>query len=366
MTIDRILQALISMGLIYFLLSNLVSILFEWYSQKTKRRGKMLYTAIINLLSDHVNKSYGALLYAHPQIEKLKKNNSSPPQYISSGMFADALIDVIGKQSIEVSYTHIKDATGNIVRVEVTEERESDPLVRFELGVKEMNYSPHKELFRSFHERSEGSYSHLKQNIAVWYDDHMERVSGWYKVEIKKTLFFFGLLVSLVLNVDSFRLVNVLIKDGDLRNSLVKAGERTVDAEKIITKDSIAFKHDTTVFSVQDIQKILHQEKLTNDSINKAYISRVDSCLSIIASYSLPIGWSKVFAPGIYFSGGQYSTLQTVKGILFWLAGILVSSIALSFGAPFWFDVIASVVNIRRAGVKPKKTSLTKADNKQT
>ena len=36
------------------------------------------------------------------------------------------------------------------------------------------------------------------------------------------------------------------------------------------------------------------------------------------------------------------------------LAGLLVTAGALSLGAPFWFDLLNKLVNLRAAGKKPK------------
>jgi len=35
------------------------------------------------------------------------------------------------------------------------------------------------------------------------------------------------------------------------------------------------------------------------------------------------------------------------------IGGLLVTAFALSFGAPFWFDLLNRLVNLRAAGKKP-------------
>src|SRR6187431_1484502 len=109
MQISKILEVLIATALVYFLFSTLVSLIFEWYTHKTQKRGIFLYETIVKLLNDPVNKSYGATLYTHHSINQLKKNKDSYPQYISSSMFADALIDIIGSQSETVKFTNVFD-----------------------------------------------------------------------------------------------------------------------------------------------------------------------------------------------------------------------------------------------------------------
>jgi hypothetical protein len=38
---------------------------------------------------------------------------------------------------------------------------------------------------------------------------------------------------------------------------------------------------------------------------------------------------------------------------IWYFVGIAITGIALSTGAPFWFDILLKLVNIRRAGGKP-------------
>jgi hypothetical protein len=59
----------------------------------------------------------------------------------------------------------------------------------------------------------------------------------------------------------------------------------------------------------------------------------------------LPVGWTEENMPAEPTLGDL-----GLKGL-----GILLSAMAASFGAPFWFDVLDKVMNIRGAGKKPAK-----------
>jgi hypothetical protein len=43
--------------------------------------------------------------------------------------------------------------------------------------------------------------------------------------------------------------------------------------------------------------------------------------------------------------------------VTLYIFGICISAVSLSFGAPFWFDLLMKFVNIRRAGKKPESTT---------
>ena len=60
----------------------------------------MLKKSIDNLLSDHLNLNYSYLLLKHPLVNSMKNLEKKRPfQYLEAGIFADALIDIIGDQA---------------------------------------------------------------------------------------------------------------------------------------------------------------------------------------------------------------------------------------------------------------------------
>lgn len=321
MQLSKILEILIATALVYFLFSTLVSLLFEWYSYKTQKRGRFLYETIVKLLDDPVNKSYGASLYSQYSINRLKKSKDSYPQYISSSMFADALIDIIGSQSETVKFTNVFESkkSMNLSKVIMEEKRFEDPFERFRHGVDQMKYSALKSQLRSFHEKTT-NYTELKKMIMDWFDDYMARVSGWYKLKTKKALFYISLLVALTFNIDSITFIEKINSDDTLRKNLVTQAENKVMQEKL---------RDSEV-NPGTVQKI-----------DEDYLKEAKSTITEIENDSLPIG----------YQDDMWG--QSISYYLMWLCGILISSFALSFGAPFWFDVMVKAINIRRAGIKP-------------
>jgi hypothetical protein len=63
----------------------------------------------------------------------------------------------------------------------------------------------------------------------------------------------------------------------------------------------------------------------------------------------LPVGWS------IYLEKLKTgSFLQDPIGLVAKAFGLFISILAVSMGAPFWFDMLSKFVNIRSAGKPPK------------
>ena len=95
-SISGYLDSILSLVLVYFLLSRLVSILTERYAKLFKLRANFLQNAVYKLCQDGVV-TYGHLVYTHPLVKVLNKNEKEGPSYLTAETFADAFIDVIGK-----------------------------------------------------------------------------------------------------------------------------------------------------------------------------------------------------------------------------------------------------------------------------
>jgi hypothetical protein len=67
----------------------------------------------------------------------------------------------------------------------------------------------------------------------------------------------------------------------------------------------------------------------------------------------LPIGWH--FDSTAPASSAPKTAWARIWGGLTTVAGWLLTGLALSLGAPFWFDLLSKFINIRGAGEKPAR-----------
>jgi len=51
---------------------------------------------------------------------------------------------------------------------------------------------------------------------------------------------------------------------------------------------------------------------------------------------------------------------ETIQSPRKWI-GFLITALAMTLGAPFWFDLLNKLVNIRSGGNKPKENDVTKS-----
>lgn len=374
-----ILGTIIALVFIYALLSIITSLLIEWWSYVYKSRGKLLRKAIIQMLQDPLNKNYGELLLDNFLIHNLgNAENHRPPQYISANLFSEALIDVIAQQSRHNLKLILPKSNAENAEIKVQPDQDTSPegkkvFNRFRIGLEEMNPSPLRDTLFSFYDKADSNYDKLKGLLEKWYNDYMERVSGWYKTQLLTKNLIFGFIVAIVLNVDSLHLFKVLNLDPGLRGQIVTMATKVADDYAALADSSKGDPFELSKLVMQNTADSLKLDSAfsslpASDSLAKIYLYKADSILSLALALNIPIGWNKKVAPISWDWASLFkkNVQPYQRGILAYQArrnrcpsiayflGIFISGIALSFGAPFWFEVLVKLVNIRKSGGKPK------------
>jgi hypothetical protein len=355
------LDTAISVVLVLLLFSVLTYAVQEWWAAVRQLRGKMLEFAIYEALNDKLNKSFGVLLYEHPQIDLLKMTQDSLPSYMPSSNFAVALIDLIGRERTVISY--VADPVTKLLS-EVVTPADDDPYKAFIAGVNSLNHSDLKILLNSFHLNAPDIAS-LQKNIENWFNQYMDRVSGWYRKKSSYSVAFISLAIVLLFNFDMIFLVRNIYGNGQLRDVLVTQAQQVASHPErirgIITPNldkqlaTIDSGYRAKIKGADSATKVqLRQQQLqAHDAAAKAALDKSEkdivSTTTALDSLNLPIGWR--------FKGWRPVQPVTLlsKGRAWWtvLLGWLLAAILVSFGAPFWFNLLMKLVPLRKSGVKP-------------
>jgi hypothetical protein len=284
---------------------------------------------------------------------------------------------------------------------------------RFRNGLDQLRPSPLTDTLHSFLMKCDNDQEKLKKMLATWFDDYMDRASGWFKLQQRTKLYVFGFIVAIALNADSLHLIKMISLDDALRTNLVEAAgdvanqyntlsdsakQKTSELEGVVSKafpqntlrdndnkltlkpliNSLIPRHDSTSRIVlAKLDSLAHA-----DSLTVAYQQRADRILNVATSLNIPIGWNESSAPlswknkqnnlthhpeqiNISKQNQLIDYLDKRNQYSFWnvvmyIIGIAISGFSLSFGAPFWFDTLLKLVNIRRAGKKPEAVNVTK------
>jgi len=149
----------------------------------------------------------------------------------------------------------------------------------------------------------------LRAEVERWFDQSMSRVSGWYKRKTQIVICLLSLLVAVGLNVNTVSVADRLINDDSLRSAVVQEAVKS------------PLKSGETLNDVAD--QITQVQKL-----------------------GIPFGWNK--APGDPADADLSHHLGRTIG------GWLLTFLALSLGAPFWFDALSKLAGLRNTGPPPK------------
>ena len=318
-SLSTYLNFLIALVFILAIGSNILSITYEIFAYYVKQRAGFLKKAIQDVLNDPLIKDINLteLFYNHPQIDITKKSYRHLPQYISSQNFAQTLTDVICRR-YEIKLTkivHTDVGEGKIVKQAMP----VDQLEKFKLAVDDLPYSDLKILLNGFIRNSEQKIDIVLSTIETWFTEYMNRVTGWYKVLVQKRMFILALVLAAIFNFDMFHITHTLLSDKELSAQIANQAEKG---------------HEIKIDTLKSI-----------DQLKQALTTR-DALVSSLYEVHAPVGWQDISL--------EQRNAKNISGFWFWkISGWLICAVALSFGAPFWFDLLSKLVNLRKAGIKP-------------
>ena len=87
-----------------------------------------------------------------------------------------------------------------------------------------------------------GTADEFQHQAEQWFDDSMERVSGWYRRKVQWMLFVIATVVVVVLNADSLTTARVLWRDDAARSAIVvkaEAAAKEDDPENIKVNEAV-------------------------------------------------------------------------------------------------------------------------------
>jgi hypothetical protein len=297
---SNVLDVAIGLCLVYLLLSTLCLALNELVAMVARSRAAYLEAGIRNLLRDD---GLAKQIYGHPLIQGLYRDGRLP-SYIPARAFATSLMNVLFPQQSA-------DAGLASLRARVAEM--SDPAFDDHL----------KGALLAMIDRSEGKTERLRGEIEAWYNQAMDRVSGWYKRRTQWATLLASAALVVATNADTLQIVRQISTDPVKRAALVAVAE---DRVKSLPPPAVsASTAGTYQADVKLIAETYHQ----------------------LDGLGLALGWSRVGVNGL-----PHDSLGWLNKVLGWALSIF----AVSLGAPFWFDILNRLVVVRST-VKPHEKS---------
>ena len=438
--LNIVLDVVIGLVFIYLLYSLLATAIQEALATILHRRANILYRGIKSMLSD-TPKTRGLLpdtvqylsrnlwinlwqwfkktikgkpsetlydqFYDHPIIKSYGQNILfKKPSYLSADNFAAILVETI--KNLDPAN---KDKPASFAMVQET------------IQAKQAGIHKDTIIILTYHlNEAAGDLNVFKYRLGKWYDDTMDRVSGWYKRNTQFWLFLIGISLAITLNIDSVEISNTLSDNKAAREQLAKMGEAAAANPNRSGKDSViaqevldSIKADLTKVNTlvglgwgdygrtdANFRKYYLSDTIRgNDTskVYKAFLANKDSAETLVAA-ATEIFLANVKAGNdsarfqkisdslgllrndqvlqqqfamLYNSEKFDSSLkrQYVLGYRLWSPrlwlGFLITAFAIGLGAPFWFDLLNKFVSLRSA-VKSVNSSgsTTKNNNANT
>jgi hypothetical protein len=196
----------------------------------------------------------------------------------------------------------------------------------------------------------------MRLNAETWFNESMDRLSGWYKRKATLLAFLVGLVLAAIMNVDTIGLAQHLWREPAVREALVA--------------NAAEFSNENTNLPTVPVE---------GNQIG----SVVDYFNAQFKDLNIPLGWVYESVP---VAPGQACRFLPIGQNVIWgfkdnsianenrcmmvgnaprnstewnlkILGILLSGFAAAQGSPFWFDVLKKFVNIRGAGKSPEEKS---------
>ena len=194
---SAILDTAIGMAFVFLLLSLICGIIQEIIATAVSWRAKTLKDGIQQLLSDPNFSGLAKKLYDHALIKPMMKAGKDP-SYISSRTFALALLDMMDPSAANKAAASAQAFVAGLPNGQL------------------------KTIATALVSDATMKVEHLRQNIEDWFDDAMDRVSGWYKRRAQIVTLAVGLVVCVGFNVDALAIFSTMWKDPTVRESVVK------------------------------------------------------------------------------------------------------------------------------------------------
>jgi hypothetical protein len=232
----------------------------------------------------------------------------SLPSYIPAQSFAEAIIDMV-----------VPDKSGQT----------NMGVIQHYLGQLPDSMAPLKGSLQSLATNAGDDVGRFRTSVEQWYDNHMDRVSGWYKRRAALITTLAGAVLVLLLNINTITIGHALYGDSAVRSAVSTAAAKNPQCPASETE--------------------------------AACLSSLETEVSAAAQAGLPLGWGTVPAcavKGVHCGWLAQRGITNPQGgspwqVILVLIGFLMTIVALTPGAQFWFGLLVKLNSLRSSGPPP-------------
>jgi len=417
------LNVVIGLVFIYLLYSLLATILSEVIATQIGLRARNLKEAINRMLNDEVKNETGWLyrlwdslrlmknpkndiinrFYDHPEIKYLGSSGifkapstfkaTSFSKTIMSLLFGDVPMD---KEMIDTKLKEIVQNAQEALKAaeeEAITEKALEKAIKAAKGVEEATKAAKEakaekqtknakkildpetaKYIQGLWVESYGDIVKFKLQLEGWFNRTMEQALEWYRRKIRIVTFLLGFCIAWFFCADTILIIKKLSVDKDARDQIVTLANAYVQNNKTVFRGTGINSTDSLNLQKKLDTLLEVKQKLDADIANANSILGLGSLLpdsvrvirkNNITIYIPPI--DDFICKNKKTKNGRYVFSSCEKwdyffGLLcrhFW--GFLITAIAISLGAPFWFDLLNKLMKLRTSQKEPTDSASTSA-----
>jgi hypothetical protein len=300
---NAILDVALGLVFLYLVLALVCTAVAEAINQRLTLRASTLQDALLRLFDDPVAR---ADFNMHPLIRGMRQSDDRYPSYVPSDLFVRTVLDLAARnfeapRSPEELRAILEHAGCTL-----------PPQPRAAL-IALLDDAPNLDVVR--------------ERVAVWFDQSMERASGWYRRHIQGYTRLAALAIVVALNADTLQIARAVWSDAGMRREVATQAE------------------------------VVAKAGLDGPGQLKKQAEALQSDIIKLEAAGLPIGWDTTtlgeLLPFLADPPREDTAGARLDTVLAWarkIAGLLASAFAVSLGAPFWFDLLNRLTGLR-AGV---------------
>jgi hypothetical protein len=332
----------IGVVLVWFLLAVGVAIMNELINRLLSVRSKQLWHALAQMLDGAPATGLVATTVRLPgaTLDTRPASPLAPPEASSvERLYATETVQALENHPETTTRTRINHIPTSVFSQAVMEMATVGPQAAASVGdfIEGLPNGRFKSQLLAIWHVAQGDVLAFKLGVEHWFDGQMARLSAIYRSQVRLVVTALGVLVALVafavgLRVDALRLASDLQRNENVRAAFAGAGNAVAgvsDADLAATGCPPPAGATTTT-SAPDVRCVAEG-------------------LGRIKGIDVAFAPAESLHPGQSFGAGivdRLSSLYDWRRVL----GLVITMAAISFGAPFWWDVLRRLVGLRKPG----------------
>jgi hypothetical protein len=390
---SMVLEVGIGLTFMFLLVSLLCSAMREMIEAALKSRATDLEKGLIEILGAGRDPTVLANFYRHPLISCLYRNTYVPDPALLQKATADTEAPAAGREYGVVGLwsefrrrqnlpTYIPSANFAVALLSAMVPRGPDaadpPGVLSVASLRETaskieGNDQLRTLLLTALDGAQNDVNGARKNLKTWYNASMDRVSGIYKRRTQWITFCLGLFAAVAFNIDAVRVANHLATDQTYREAIVEDAATFLKAPgadgQVADSETLKKRLDTVRTQVEQsgfaIGWTCTPVALCEAVDNPPTVSKVGACQDkkTTAAQEKPKAAPSKSEP-CSDTTSEVALNRPFNGLRT-IGGWLVTALAVSLGAPFWFDVLNKFMVVRST-VKPAEKSGQEASKDST